>query len=895
MKFGVRFCDAFHIPTVPRKAVRKRVNDLHVRVLKLPQTEDVKKVGTDVAAVRVSVYGKVKTNAERKTCVDGATTECNRLETRLTTIETREGEKRERDLAANPGLAPVTGKAAKPTKDDEKRRKELLARREDLDKVLETAGPTLSGIIPDKGTLSFTALQLEAAAWLRAVGTETVTPERETELEAGYKRVTDLVDQTVATYAALRKEVERIRGTLLMEAAPVLETVRHELDGDAAALKQTPLSERFARLSNALAADVLFPDRLRVLKAELQEESKAADRDPKAYAARYRSAGKDAATAETLQAAFDTATAEAMRLMEKSCVPQDRVSALRIAAIEARKALAVPGNPPPDTAAAAKGIVDAVTREIADAAKGLGASRKAYDDLAKEIETLASGLQAALDVPHFRQEWDQVQGLRGAFRERMPLAELDREGLADLDAALALGGTLKARLQADQGMAAELAGFGKQLAAVKEWLGDDGRAGKNSALADFYPALQKKHAGAFAELEKKVGKSDATALAKTLAVLHAELDKDAEKARGENETLTNDVAGNVETMKSLYKSVYRKNPAKTISATEHGIALAAYKKAFEARPLDLKKVQDAAAAVRLAFTGTTTEAELLAKYATGEGDRDAMKNWRKNQVAALEAEKAGLVDRLNALKGRLDFTESVVDDAHGDANAAKAAKALFAATGKQVDKHVKSGRKLIEAAADRQVLARGDAAEVQAAKDELQTLQKTAKDATERMMERLDERLDLMLVRPEGQRGAKLKALPELFKRWEGTRRLAGENLGAFAATLRGYTPADPGAAGRRDTLAAAVDGYRAFVTGETAGVAGAVSRLISVDAVPDADRRRAREDALGDIHERQAAISGHPMSGMLAKCPFDEARTVPARLFAVLAQLEFTILTAVE
>jgi hypothetical protein len=300
--------------------------------------------------------------------------------------------------------------------------------------------------------------------------------------------------------------------------------------------------------------------------------------------------------------------------------------------------------------------------------------------------------------------------------------------------------------------------------------------------------------------------------------------------------------------------------------------------------------------VEVAFKNIRTQAELVESYQIAAPDRENQEKWQSQQVEALKKKKAELVDRFAALQGGYDYAKQRVNAAKGDQNALKAAEALYKSIDQQIDAFNKNGTKQIDAAVKERVLAKGDQTALSGIESKLTGTLNELHGGIVRLLDRFSDRIDLITARPE--KGVKLKDLPRLVQAWETTRTTTAVELGTLETELKGY---DPGSASNADeirngvaALCGQIQQYAALVTAPAPAIVKCVDKLMDDEGATDAERRAEREAALAAIADRQRTIQGHPLSAMLAACPFKPARTVPARLSSALTRLEFTVLTSV-
>jgi hypothetical protein len=163
----------------------------------------------------------------------------------------------------------------------------------------------------------------------------------------------------------------------------------------------------------------------------------------------------------------------------------------------------------------------------------------------------------------------------------------------------------------------------------------------------------------------------------------------------------------------------------------------------------------------------------------------------------------------------------------------------------------------------------------------------------EATLNRIQQRIDLMIAHPEGEAIRRLGELPGLYKEFRQTRVDCEGHLGGVMKLIGEFIAQEGNEKGVEDLLDRITEYTVRFTrNGDTFG--HHVDALVDVKR-PDGERRKAREAILAGIGELQRGISGHPISLLLAQSPIAGAKGVPHRLMAVMDRLNFTVLTSVE
>jgi hypothetical protein len=173
------------------------------------------------------------------------------------------------------------------------------------------------------------------------------------------------------------------------------------------------------------------------------------------------------------------------------------------------------------------------------------------------------------------------------------------------------------------------------------------------------------------------------------------------------------------------------------------------------------------------------------------------------------------------------------------------------------------------------------------------TADKKTMDKPTATMTRIQQRIDLMIAHPEGEKNRRLTELPGLYNEFRQTRADARGQLQAVIQVINEYKVQQGDAPGV-DDLADRITEYTARFTMNGDDFAHAIDALADGER-PEAERRKAREHVLAGIGELLRGITAHPISRLLAESPMAGAKGVPRRLMAVLDRLNFTVLTSVE
>ncbi len=842
-----RFCNTFHIGKVQRKPMRQEVTALRTRALKLPKSDAAQQVMTQLNTARDTIYGKARSNTERQTSVDTAQRICRTV---LPDLEKLEAKKRQ--------LEPATFKTKTATKEDQARAKLLLKTLDEVAKSIETS------FVPTKGkpqvlmpeALSRFTLNGQAERIRLQITGSIVTEARNTELDG---------------------EIDDLRGTI-KEAADYITEQRNSvadysyiLDrGDEAMMRlakqmrkgadRSPLAQKLQSLRAALnpEAGLLNPSGIERLADEALKELDAAA-DIGTYA---KSAGKTIVQQDQCAAALKTFNDQVTAPLEQfrqlaEPLGDDRYQALAIEAARTRATLAQPSDPVPDADALAKDLVKRVNAAIKDAGAAAKTLRKDVDDLRRQLDEAIQSAAATKTQAVFAADWKQIDAVMESIARLMPPQQLTKEStpltgetLAGLAAAWPLTRTVLTIVQGINTDKATIGDFDGKLAALKTSI--EAADGKKKPFPTYYPKEWKTVADDLAKLEKALPTTKAKASSAALDKLKTTFDTKLTEANTLGMYIDDDVKPVQREKLNLY-IMAQLSEAELPLPNAPQLALDAVTDELEKRPPDKTTLETVLAALEEAFKDLKTPGDVadaaISTHAEKKREAKAKKQDDKDKRKPLE-------NRLYSLKMQLEEATAAVKEVNGDKNSIA-----------QLERMREQAEAEIEGV------------EV---------------DKATKTMDRMQQRIDLVLSHPEGEVGRKRKELPDLYNAYRKIRSEAAANLAEVKTLIDQFELDDDRLVKSVRRLGRRVEEYRkTFAKGRS--LLRPLIGTLADDTQPDPARRQAREQALGAIGDLQRGLQAHPLTTLLAGAPIPAARAVPRRLFAGLDRLNHTILTCVE
>ena len=842
-----RFCNTFHIGKVKRKPMRQEVTALRAQALKLPKSDKAKEMIGRLDTARDTIYAKVRTNQKRQESVDAARDICNEVRPKIKELEQQQRQ-----------LEPVTFKTKTATKEDQARAKLLLNTLDEVVKTIVTTFTATTGkpqvLMPE--AMSRFALNGQAERIRLQVNSSIVTEARKTEIDGEIEGLRTAITEA-ADYITEQRNAVADYTYVLDRGNKVLEEVEDYMGEEVA---RTPLALKLAQLKAAMYPEggLLNPPGIeRLADAALQEI------DAAKYAEDYaEKAGEAITQGDDCKAAmklFDDQVNGPLETFRQLAEPMgdSRYQAFAIEAGRTHAMLSKPQDPAQDADALAKDLVRRIAAAGNDVANTAKTLRGDVDELRRQLDDAIRAVRDTRDMAVFKADWKQIDAAMESIARMMPPGQLTKdspgltgETLANLAAAWPLTRTV---LTLAQGIATDrgaIGDFDARLASLKQAIKD--ADGKGKPFPTYFPKEWKTVGDDLAKLEKGLPTTKAKAASTALDKIKTSFEAKLQEATALGDYIENDVKPVQREKFDIYLGVMLGGYEPPMPNAPQ-VALNALADELDKTPPTRATVEKLLGELQTAFKDIKNGRDLLV---VAEDTHQQKKQEEKDRKQRDKDTRKPLEERLYSLKMQLEEATAAVKVADGDTNAIDQLQRM---------------REQAEA--------------------EIEALDVAKATKT---MDRMQQRIDLVLAHPEGEARRRSKELPDLYNEWRAARSEAAANLVELKKTIDEYDPGDEQVAKSVRRLGRRVDAYRTtFAKGRSLlrPYLGALS-----DATrPEQERRQAREDALAGISDLQRGLQAHPLTELLATSPIPAARAVPRRLYGGLDRLRYTILTCVE
>jgi hypothetical protein len=843
--FSDKFSNRFHIGKVQRKPLRQEVSDLRARAKRLPQTEEMRGLMTQLDSARDIIYGKVKTNEARQDSVDKTNAILKVVKPKLKDIEEQAPE--------------VTGfqvSGRKASKEDEARAKDLLQKVEllknDVTALFQQSGTNV--LMPQNlGRMDLLG-QVEQVKL--HVGQTIVTSKRATVLQNELDLAREALDHAREYVEESRSELEEYETDIEAGRAMLTQLTSLKLGK----VTETPLSQKLEALNRAVhpESNLINPDGIEKLAREVTAEMILAKKDPAAYMRGSSVGSKKEKDIATSLAAFNSAVGqrlEELRLRSEALGGEDHLAPMA-AADKARITISKPTGAVPDGAQTAQPILTLIDTANKALVTKTNTLRKSVQDMYAEVEKAIAGVKDTQSVKVYAADWRGIDGLLNTVGGLLPpkTGTLDAGMMERLGTVAPLVKTLEAQAKALASDKATVGDFDGNLAALKK---DFATSGGSDALPTHFPKEWKDMQEALAKLEKNVGVAKAKDSAAALKKLQTDFDTKAKAA----EDLANYIATDIKPDQDRHWNIYvvaQLSESDIPMPNTQGLALNALATELEKTPPDKAKLGTLKAALDKAFENISSPQDLTQAALASHSEEKTKAKTAKQLTGNLQKP---LKDRLYALKMQFEEAEAAVKTAKGDQNQLD-----------QIDRMMEKAKAEIDAV----------------------TSSKPDTKAAETTLDRIQRHLDLVLAHPEGEVNRHRGELPGLYDEYRKIRSEASEQLKALDGMIAQYVAPDDDTKSKVAKLRKQFEAYRtAFAKGHN-NFAPFIGALTD-DERPDGERRKAREAGLAAIAELERGLMSHPLTRLLAESPMPGVKGVPRRLLGALDRLNFTILTCVE
>ena len=862
--FSDKFSNKFHIGKVPRKPLREEVTGLRARALKLPQTNpEVEDVVIKLEDAKNLIFGKAKTNTAREDSVTKTQHIVNFVKPELERLEKEKPEK----IAYK-----VNGKKA--TKEDVKRAKDVLAMLTPLQKDVETLF-TPSGDAP----LVFMPANLGRMDLLGQIETvrvhisQTIVDENQglalsKEIGAARKKIVEArtyitnCRNTLGTYDKQWAD----GSTVLMAVSKELAVLaRDKSNGKVPPATDTRLAQLLNTLRDAThpPLGMILPEGLKRASDAVAAEIQLAKSDPAAYAKKCCVGSKNRDTIEATLQIFDGLMTEPLKQLYEHA---SAMGAMDHATLSGEIAVARSGisgqivaeqvNVPAIT----DPLLEKVNAAIDRLRKEAEALRKRVTDAHTALNTTLQGIAPTKGPKFFAADWIAIDALLNTINGLIPAdkAPLNQETIDKLGSVEPLIARLRSTAEA---LDASKSGPAEQKF-------DVAKAAMEKIIKKGDPpsaTLKRYDPKKWAELEEGYNKAEASIGVSKFA--------DALKAIEDFKTSKFDpaikagkeLAPVIATARKLRDKCDNLFVAAQMVEPETGfpkpntqnLALSAIKSELKKTPPDKAMLEQLTTALEAAFKDIKNGVELMKAISTSNKVEIAN---AKTAKAETETNREPLKNRYYALEMQFAEAKALVKGAKGDENPVKMLERMM----EQANSEIKA------VSADKKTITKPNAT-----------------------MDRIQQRINLMIAHPEGEANRRLTELPGLYNEFRQTRADAQGHLQGILGLIGEFMTEQGNEKGVEDLLDR-VSEYIARFTMNGDTFSGSVDVLADTER-PEGERRKAREKILAGVAELQRGILSHPISKLLAESPFAGAKGVPARLIAVLDRLNFTVLTSVE